>query len=294
VEFSRLLLHVYWPLAYAAWAKIDQRVFSDKKRVSVGDTLDWTLMNSTETNKTAVDPKTQWNKEQPAVLVFDVNETLIDFESLNPLFEKVFGDKRVLREWLGHLIMYSMTLTLSGLYENYFDLGQGLLQMVGKIHGVDVQAKDLEAIRTGMLTMPAHPDVLEGLKSLKEEGFRLVSLTNSPPNPKGNSPLEQAGLGPLFERQFSIDTVRAYKPASLVYHMVARELNLPPSSCCMVAAHVWDTVGAQSAGFSAALITRPGNAPLLVPGLPQPNFVAPDLIGLAERLAGRKAAGTAR
>ena len=30
----------------------------------------------------------------------------------------------------------------------------------------------------------------------------------------------------------------------------------------MVAAHVWDTIGAQSVGFSAALITRPGNAPL--------------------------------
>ncbi len=27
---------------------------------------------------------------------------LIDFEALNPLFERVFGDKRVLREWLGH------------------------------------------------------------------------------------------------------------------------------------------------------------------------------------------------
>lgn len=34
---------------------------------------------------------------------------------MHPLFERVFGDKRALREWLGHLIMYSMTLTLSGL-----------------------------------------------------------------------------------------------------------------------------------------------------------------------------------
>jgi 2-haloacid dehalogenase len=34
---------------------------------------------------------------------------------MHPLFERDFGDKRALREWLGHLIMYSMTLTLSGL-----------------------------------------------------------------------------------------------------------------------------------------------------------------------------------
>ena len=31
-----------------------------------------------------------------------IAETLIDFEALNPLFERVLGDKRVLREWLGH------------------------------------------------------------------------------------------------------------------------------------------------------------------------------------------------
>jgi hypothetical protein len=50
---------------------------------------------------------------RPTVLVFDVNETLIDIESISPLFERVFGDRRVMREWLRHLIMYSMSLTLS-------------------------------------------------------------------------------------------------------------------------------------------------------------------------------------
>ena len=35
----------------------------------------------------------------------------------------------------------------------------------------------------------------------------------------------------------------------------------------MVASHVWDTIGAQAVGFSAGLITRPGNAPLPVSGV---------------------------
>ena len=53
----------------------------------------------------------------------------------------------------------------------------------------------------------------------------------------------------------------------------------------MVAAHVWDTIGAQSAGFSSALIiTRHGNAPLPVRGLRQPAFVAADLRELARQL----------
>jgi 2-haloacid dehalogenase len=231
-----------------------------------------------------INPKYQWNSEKPSVLVFDVNETLIDFESMNELFDRIYGDKQVMREWLGHLIMYSMTITLSGLYVDYFSLGQGLLQMVGAIHGVTVKPKDIEEIKKGMTTMPAHSDVVEGLKHLKKLGYRMVTLTNSPPNPSSKSPLEQAGLAVHFERQFSIETARAYKPAQVVYHMVAQELDVPPSSCCMIAAHVWDTVGAQSAGFSSALITRPGNALLPIPGLPQPNFVAKDLIHLAEVL----------
>ena len=232
----------------------------------------------------AINPKYQWNSEKPSVLIFDVNETLIDFESMDELFERIYGDRRVMREWLGHLIMYSMTLTLSGLYVDYFSLGQGLLQMVGSIKGVTVGLRDVEEVKTAMMTMPAHSDVREGLEHLKNLGYRMVTLPTSPPNPSGKSPLEHAGLAEYFERQFSIETTRSYKPAQVVYHMVAQELDVRPSSCCMVAAHVWDTVGAQSAGFSSALIPRPGNEPLPIPGLPQPNFVAKDLVQLASIL----------
>jgi 2-haloacid dehalogenase len=142
-----------------------------------------------------------------------------------------------------------------------------------------------------MLTMPAHPDVADGLTALRDSSFRLVSLTNSPSDRNQRSPLQNAGLGQFFERQFSVDLLRTYKPAKEVYLHVAGELDVAPSACMMVAAHVWDTVGAQSAGFSAALLTRAGNAPLPVHGLPQPNLIAADLRELAEQLgdpAGRQ------
>jgi 2-haloacid dehalogenase len=132
--------------------------------------------------------------------------------------------------------------------------------------------------------MPAHPDVADGLTMLRDNGFRLVTLTNSPPNPSGASPLESAGLGGYFERQFSVDACRTFKPARDVYDYVCRELQVPPADWMMVAAHVWDTIGAQSAGLSAALITRPGNAPLPLDSLPQPTLVAADMRQLAERL----------
>jgi 2-haloacid dehalogenase len=221
---------------------------------------------------------------RPTVLIFDVNETLIDIESVSPLFERVFGDRRVMREWLGHLIMYSMTVTLSGLYKDFWSLGGGLLQMVGAIHNVQVGPSDVAALQKAMKTMPAHPDSEPGLKLLQDAGFRMVTLTNSPPTPGSQSPLEHAGLHKYFERQFNTETARAYKPAPVTYHMVAQELGVEAADCCMVASHVWDTIGGQSAGMAGGLVTRPGNALLPIPGLPQPHAVGADLPGLAREM----------
>jgi 2-haloacid dehalogenase len=156
--------------------------------------------------------------------------------------------------------------------------------MLATIHGVEITDADLQSVRHAMLTMPAHSDVEDGLTTLRDNGFRLVTLTNSPPNPDGPSPLEQAGLAHFFERTFSVEACRMFKPAPAVYRSVCEELAVAPEDCMMVAAHVWDTVGAQSAGFDGALITRPGNAPLPIPDLPQPTVVAPDLRELARQL----------
>ncbi len=220
----------------------------------------------------------------PAVLVFDVNETLIDIEAMVPLFERIFGDAGVMREWFAALVTYAMTTTLAGRYIDYFTLGQGLLPMLADIHGVDITDHDVQSLKLGMLTMPAHPDVEDGLTALRDKGFRLVTLTNSPPNPDGPTALEHAGLAHFFEQRFSVDARRAYKPAATVYHYVCEEVGVTPAECMMVAAHVWDTIGAQTAGFTGALITRPGNAPLPIPDLPQPAVVAKDLRDLARQL----------
>lgn len=222
--------------------------------------------------------------EGPSVLVFDVNETLIDITSLEPHFEKMFGDRGVLREWFNQLVMYSMTVTLSDAYIDFFALGQAVLRMIGDSRRVQLTDSDLDELAHGMRTMPAHPDVGDGLSALRAQGYRLVTLTNSPPKPGVPTPLEHAGLADFFEKQFSVDTWRAFKPSRQLYTGVAEQLGVAPSDAMMVAAHVWDTIGAQAAGLRGALITRPGNAPLPTPELPQPDVVATDLRDLATRL----------
>ena len=74
----------------------------------------------------------------PSICVFDVNETLLDIEFIAPLFQRLFGDRKLPREWFGHLILYSNVITLSGHYTPFLTLGQGVLKMLGSIHNVSI------------------------------------------------------------------------------------------------------------------------------------------------------------
>ncbi len=230
----------------------------------------------------------------PSVLVFDVNETLLDIASLEPHFERMFGDATSLRTWFGTLVTYSMTLTLSGYYVDFFNLGRAALQMLAETRGVDLTDDDHAGLTEHMRTMPAHPDVAAGLERLLAAGFRLATLTNSPHRTNTPSPLDNAGLGRYFEKQFTVDTARAYKPSTDLYRRAAVDLGVGVSACMMVAAHAWDVIGALGAGMQGALITRPGNAALVVDGVPQPTVVAADLGEFAARMESLASANRSR
>lgn len=217
------------------------------------------------------------------VVVFDVNETLLDITTLEPLFARLFGDRSVLREWFAQVILYSQTMTLSGLYVPFGELAVGTLHMVGSIHGVNVADRDVEELKQRMHSMPAHPDVVPALNRLREAGLRLVTLTNSASAPSP-TPMERAGTDRFFERSFSVEAVRKFKPAPETYRHVAEVMDVEISDLCLVACHLWDTVGAQAAGCLGALVTRPHNAMMPTPGVPKPDFVASTLTDLAEQI----------
>lgn len=217
------------------------------------------------------------------VIVFDVNETLLDLDTLEPLFHRAFGDPAVMREWFGQLILYSEALTLSGLYVPFGQIAAGTFRMVGVTKAVDITDGDVAELKERIGAMPAHPDAAPALTRLADAGFRLVTLTNSASGP-APTPLERAGLAAFFERSFSVERVGRFKPAPEAYRLVADELGIGTDGLCMVACHLWDTIGAQAAGCSAALVTRPGNALLPAEGVPVPDLVAPTLTELAEQI----------
>lgn len=219
------------------------------------------------------------------ILVFDINETLLDLDGLRPVFARAFGDGDVMRGWFAQLVLYSEALTLAGDYADFGALGAAVLRMEGVVRGREVSEADVQALKAAVAAMPPHPEVPAALERLKAAGYRLVTLGNNPAATT-RAQLEAGGLAHLFERGFSVDDgVRRYKPAPETYRAVARELGVETGGLCMVACHTWDTLGAAAAGCRAALITRPGNAPLAVG--PQPDIAGPDMAEVAGAIIAR-------
>ena len=121
--------------------------------------------------------------QTPKVLVFDVNETLLDIDSLEPLFSRLFGDNHMVREWFAQLVLYSQAVTLAVRYATYSQIGAGTLRMLGEIHNVAIGDSDVEELKSRMRDLPAHSEVPVTLQRLREADFRLVTLTNSAPEP---------------------------------------------------------------------------------------------------------------
>ena len=150
--------------------------------------------------------------ERP-LIVFDVNETLLDLETMAPIFERLFKDRGAMRLWFANLILYSCALTIADAYVPFTDIGGAVMQVMAKTRGIEISEADKAELTENFASMPPHPDVPGALRRLRDHGFRLFTLTDNLLEVQGRQ-LEHGGIIDLFERRFSVDQeVRRHKPA---------------------------------------------------------------------------------
>jgi 2-haloacid dehalogenase len=218
------------------------------------------------------------------LIVFDVNETLLDLTTMEPTFERIFKDKGAMRLWFANLIMYSAALTVAGCYVPFTEIGAAVMKMLADTRGLKISDADRKELVDKFSTMPPYREVPAALQKLRKAGFRLFTLTDNLPEVQTRQ-LEHGGIVDMFERRFSADGVKHHKPSRQAYGQVEKELGVKPSELCLIACHTWDTLGAVAAGWEAALIKRPGNDVLGVG--PQPQIVGNDLDDVANQLIAR-------
>jgi 2-haloacid dehalogenase len=220
----------------------------------------------------------------PTVILFDVNETLLDLSPLRSSVGAALGGREdLLPLWFSTMLHYSLVETLTGDFHGFGEIGTAALRMVAEAGQIELSPEDAKAaIVSPLNSLPPHSDVIEAMKALQQNGYRLATLTNSSAS-GAEAQLCNAGIEPLLEKSYSVESVRKYKPHSAPYRMVLDDLELEPEQVLMVAAHAWDLVGAKNVGLQTAFIARPGAT--LYPNTGRPDYVLKNLTELVSALS---------
>ncbi|GAA4744094.1 haloacid dehalogenase type II [Modestobacter marinus] len=194
----------------------------------------------------------------PSVIVFDVNETLSDMSPMAGRFTDVGAPAHLAKQWFASLLRDGFALTAVGASRPFAEIGADALRTV--LQGIDLD-RDLDEavdhVLAGFGSLPVHPDVPDGIRALRDEGRRLVTLTNGS-TAVSERLLTSAGVRDRFEALLSVEDAGIWKPARGAYEYAARTCGTEPADMLLVAVHPWDIDGAARAGLRTAWIDRAG------------------------------------
>jgi 2-haloacid dehalogenase len=206
-----------------------------------------------------------FDRENPAGVIIDVNETLFSLDSLQPLFDDL-GISRA--DWFARTLRTGFALTCMGEYRRFPEVARETLRAMAP-DTVGPEQQDL--LMAAFAALDPHSEVASALSLLKHAKVPVVTLS------VGNATnverlFHRSGLRGVVREHLSCEAVKRWKPAPEPYLYACDVLGLPPQRVWMVAAHSWDIGGAAAAGLRTAWISR-------LEGSFDSNFRAPDVVG---------------
>lgn len=195
---------------------------------------------------------------RPTVVVFDVNETLSDMTPISQRFEEIGAPAHLAQLWFASLLRDGFALTAAGASEPFARLGKEMLRLIldGAALDRDLDAA-VEHVMAGFMRLPLHPDVADGVRTLRRAGLRLVTLSNGSTS-VAESLFGAAGIRGEFEALLSVEGAGVWKPARQAYEYAASACGASLDEMLLVAVHPWDIDGAARAGMSTAWVNRAG------------------------------------
>jgi len=205
---------------------------------------------------------------RPAVVAFDVIETLMSLEPLRGRLTEAGQPAHMLEAWYTRTLRDGMALSATGDYVAFTDVAEAALR--GLTH-YTIGDEQVAQVMAGFNELPAFPDALPAITSLTDAGVRVACLTNGSAS-LTSAFVNRSGLGSSVDRVISVGEVFRWKPALVVYLYAAEVLGVPPERMALVAAHDWDCHGAKRAGLTTGWVSRKSG------GFGAP-FAPPDVVG---------------
>jgi 2-haloacid dehalogenase len=215
---------------------------------------------------------------RPAVVAFDVIETLMSIEPLRERLTAAGQPPHLLEAWYTRTLRDGMALSATGDYVAFTDVAESALRGLTNYSLSDEQVAQIMA---GFTELPAFQDAVPAISALTEAGVRVACLTNGSAY-LASSFVNRSGLGALVDRVITVGEVFRWKPAGVVYRYAAEVMDIPAERMALVAAHDWDCHGAKRAGLTTGWVSRKSSG-FGAPFAP-PDVVGDDLIEVASKL----------
>jgi 2-haloacid dehalogenase len=202
------------------------------------------------------------------LVVLDVNETLFSLTPIARRMAEVGLDGR-LELWFARVLRDGIAAAATGRIVTFRELAEHHLLDLLPAQVTSEPDTAVDHVLAGFGEVAPHPDVEPGLRSLRDAGIEVVTLTNGSADIT-HAFLERAGLTALVDGVHDVTEVGRWKPAPEPYRGVLERRGVAPEAAAMVAVHPWDLLGAGSVGMITAWLDRGGA------GYPAP-FGAPDV-----------------
>ena len=217
----------------------------------------------------------------PEVILLDVYETLLDMQDVVRRVNDLLDSRRGYTLWFEMFMQYCFVDNCTSQFNDFNSIANATMQMAAKTLGTSVDKESMNSVLELLKHLPVNDGVQEGLSALNQLDLRVAALTNSPESTVTER-MERTGLISYFERVFSAEKVKKYKPCREVYEWAAKELGVSCNKILLVSAHGWDIAGGANAGMKTAYLQQ--NKQMLYPLAPAPDYTVKNLEQLAEKL----------
>ncbi len=193
-------------------------------------------------------------------LAFDAYGTVFDVHSVVALAEQMFpGKGQALSQlWRAKQIEYMYLRTLMGRYVPHNENTEAALRYSLKflqLPGGESERRKLMSAYESLTPFPDAAAALPQLASIK----RSILSVGTPD--LINALVRNSGLADQFDKLFSVDAVKVYKPHPQTYQMAIDHFGVERHEVGFVTSNFFDVAGARAFGFKVIWINRKADLP---------------------------------
>lgn len=208
-------------------------------------------------------------KGQISAAVFDAYGTLFDVHSAAAKLAPQLGDKAdpLSATWRQKQLEYTWLRSLMGRHADFWQVTQDALDFA--LASVEIADPELrQALLDMYAALEPYPEVKAVLRKLRKQGIKTAILSNGAPEML-NAAVAHAGLTDLLDDVLSVEPMKVYKPAPVVYRIPSVRLGIADENIAFMTANAWDAAGASAGGLRVVWVNRFGQPEEVLPAGPE-------------------------